>query len=52
MCDLEEDRVFLDSLTNEWYLRLATNEWDKYEDDFVYIKEYISYCPYCGRKLE
>ena len=23
----------------------------EYGDDFIYLKEYISYCSYCGRKL-
>ena len=24
---------------------------DDYNDDFVYDRIYISYCPWCGRKL-
>lgn len=49
--DSIENIIFINPLTNEWYIRLQTNEWDEYGDDFIYLKEYISYCPYCGRKL-
>lgn len=52
-CDIDSGRccIFANPLTNEWYLSLETNEWDVYDDQWVYVNEYIEYCPYCGRKL-
>lgn len=54
-CDPESKDccVFKDSQTGDWYLDVETSEWDGYCDDFVHQQvHYISYCPYCGRKLE
>ena len=52
-CDPNSDVccIFQDDLTRDWYLNIQTCEWDTYEEDFVHQREYISYCPYCGRKL-
>ena len=52
-CDYNSDtcNVFLDSLTNSWYLDIETAQWDEYDDGWVHYKEYINYCPYCGEKL-
>lgn len=52
-CDYNSDDcvIFDEPLTNEYYLDIETYEWDDYDDGYVYMKEYISYCPYCGRKL-
>ena len=52
-CDYESDdnRIFIDPLTNEYYLDIETSEWDDYDDGFVHQKGYINYCPWCGRKL-
>lgn len=53
-CDYDgyDCNIFYEPLTREWYLELRTDEWDSYNDDFVYMREYITYCPYCGRRLE
>lgn len=49
----DDCRIFKDSLTEDWYLDVETSEWDSYDDGYVHQREYyISYCPYCGRKLE
>ena len=52
-CDYDspDNRIYIDPLTNEYYLDIETSEWDEYDDEFVHQREYISYCPYCGRKL-
>ncbi len=52
-CNYESDdnRIFIDPLTNEYYLDIETSEWDEYDDGFVHQIEYINYCPWCGRKL-
>ena len=34
-----------------YYLNVETSEWDEYDDGFVHQREYIMYCPYCGKKL-
>nr|DAJ75750.1 MAG TPA: NADH-PPase NADH pyrophosphatase zinc ribbon domain [Bacteriophage sp.] len=44
--------IYSDPLTKEWYEDIETFEWDDYDDGFVHQKNYINYCPYCGRKLE
>ena len=53
-CDPNSDTccIYDDSLTGDFYLDIQTYEWDSYDDDFVHQIEYISYCPYCGRKLQ
>jgi len=50
-CESEDNMIYQDNLTGEWYLELQTGEWDSYDDDWIYLREYISYCPYCGREL-
>lgn len=53
-CDYEsgENEIFIEPLTNEYYLDVETLEWDEYLDDYIHMKVYgIAYCPYCGRKL-
>ena len=47
-----EYEIFFEPLTQEYFLDIQTSEWDTYNDDWVYKKEYISYCPWCGRDLE
>lgn len=47
-----ECEIFFEPLTHEYFLDIQTSEWDTYNDDWVYQKEYISYCPWCGRELE
>ena len=49
--DSRDNQIYVDLLTNEYYLDIETSEWDEYDDDFVHQKEYIAYCPWCGRKL-
>ena len=53
-CDSESSAnvIWLDSLTGDYYLELFTGNWDAYDDDFERIKEFINYCPYCGRELK
>ena len=52
-CDYDSpaNQIYVDPLTNEYCLDIETAEWDEYDDGFVHQKEYISYCPWCGRKL-
>ena len=52
-CDYDspDNRIYVDPLTNEYYLDIETSEWDEYDDGFVHQEEYIAYCPWCGRKL-
>ena len=50
--DSPDNRIYIDSLTNEYYLDIETSEWDEYDDGFVHLKEYITHCPWCGRELE
>lgn len=52
-CDYDspDNQIYVDPLTNEYYLDIETSEWDEYDDGFVHQREYIAYCPYCGRKL-
>lgn len=52
-CDYSslDNRIYIDPLTNEYYLDVETSEWDEYNGDFIHQKEYIAYCPWCGRKL-
>ena len=52
-CDYNspDNKIYVDPLTNEYYLDIETSEWDEYDDGFVHQKEYITYCPWCGRKL-
>lgn len=47
-----ECEVCFEPLTHEYFLDIQTSEWDAHNDDWVYQKEYISYCPWCGRDLE
>ena len=49
--DSPDNQIYVDLLTNEWYLDITTSQWDEYDDDYVHQREYISYCPWCGRKL-
>lgn len=52
-CDYEsyDNRIFIDPLTNEYYLDIETMIRDSYNEDFFHDKEYINYCPWCGREL-
>lgn len=43
--------IYTDPLTKEWYEDIETFEWDDYDDGYIHQKNYINYCPYCGRKL-
>ena len=53
-CDYNssDNRIYVDLLTNEYYLDIEILKLDEYDDGFVCQREYISYCPWCGRKLE
>ena len=52
-CDINSNynEYFIDPLDNQWYQEIETMEWDEYDDGFVHQKKYITYCPWCGRKL-
>ncbi len=50
--DSNECCIFVDPLDKNYYLDIKTSEWDEYDDGFVHQKEYIDYCPWCGRKLK
>ena len=52
-CDYDSpyNQIYVDPLTNEYYLDIETSEWDEYDDGFVHQKIYILHCPWCGRKL-
>lgn len=43
--------IFIDPLDNQYYLDVETSTWDEYNDGFIHQREYINYCPYCGKKL-
>lgn len=51
------DRLYFESLTNEWYLDIQWDDW-RFDDDNTLIlvpvhrRIYVNYCPWCGRKLE
>lgn len=45
------NRIYLDDKTNKWYLDIETSDWDDYNDYFFHQREYIDFCPWCGRKL-
>lgn len=47
-----ECEIFFEPLTQKYFLDIQTSEWDTYNDDWIYQREYISYCPWCGRDLE
>ena len=44
--------IYVDCLTRDYYLSIRTSEWDNVDDDYVYEKVYIDYCPWCGRRLD
>ena len=54
-CDYENSddcKIFADPLDGEYYLDVETSEWDSYDGGYFHERVYISYCPYCGRKLK
>lgn len=55
-CDTNSNEccIYIDPLSNDYYLDIETSEWDEYDDEFIQFihqREYIKYCPWCGRKL-
>lgn len=52
-CDYDSpnNRIYVDQLTNEYYFDIETSKLDEYDNGFVHQREYVSYCPWCGRKL-
>ena len=53
-CDYDsyDNCIYIDPLDNQWYMEIQTSEWSYYDDNFVYQRVYIDYCPWCGRKLK
>lgn len=57
MCEYCNDNssaceYFIDPLDHKWYQRVFIYEWNAYDDDWEYDRNYgVSYCQYCGRKL-
>ena len=49
--DSYESCVWVDPLTNEYYLDIETSEWDDYDDGFCSSQRIYKLLPYCGRKL-
>lgn len=47
-----EREIFIEPMSGDWYMDYRTSEWDNMNDDYIHDKIFISYCPYCGRKLE
>lgn len=50
MCNYCEENspeccIYIDPLSNDYYLDIETSEWDEYDDGFVHHIEYINYCP-------
>ena len=41
---------FIDPLDGNYYLDIET--WDDHNDDIAHRREYINYCPWCGRRLK
>lgn len=52
-CNYESDsnEIFQDWKDGSHYLSVQTSQWDNCDDDWVYEKIFINYCPYCGRDL-
>lgn len=48
--DSNECCIFVDPLDGNYYLDIET--WDAYNDDITHRREYINYCPWCGRRLK
>lgn len=42
-----DNQIYVDPLTNEYYLDIETSELDEYDNGFVHQREYVSYCSWC-----
>ena len=42
--------VIITRIDGDCYLDIET--WDDYNDDIAHRREYINYCPWCGRRLK
>ena len=51
-CKCENCPCLYEPMTDTWYIRVQTFEWDSYNDDFIYVNLVIDYCPYCGKYLK
>lgn len=49
--DSSDRELFFEPISGDWYLNHRTSEFDENEMDYNYDKIFVSYCPYCGRKL-
>lgn len=38
--DSPDNQIYVDPLTNEYYLDIETSEWDEYDDGFVHQRIY------------
>ena len=52
-CNIDSDNccIYHDEDNNHNFIDIETSQWDEYNDEFFCFREYINYCPYCGRKL-
>lgn len=52
-CEYNSDEccIFQDGLTGDFYYYHRTSQWDSYDDDWVYDRIYLNFCPWCGREL-
>ena len=52
-CDYNSpnNQIYKEPMTNEWYMDIETFAWDYDDEDYIHQREYINYCPWCGRKL-
>jgi len=52
-CDNDSEwcRIWIDALTNDWYLEIETGHYGQVDKEWETVREFIEYCPYCGRRL-
>lgn len=52
-CDINSNEccIYINPLSNDYYLDIEISERDGYDYGYIHHREYINYCPWCGRKL-
>lgn len=52
-CDINSNEccIYINPLSNDYYLDIEISERDGYDYGYIHHREYIKYCPWCGRKL-